>query len=48
LDFLQVISPDMGFSNVVTQEDGPEIDGDLSQLTGGAIKSFACNLVRSK
>ncbi|WJX78243.1 hypothetical protein P8452_61489 [Trifolium repens] len=44
---LQVISPGMGFSNVVTQEDGPEIDGDLSQLTGGAIKSFACNLVRS-
>ncbi|KAK2448653.1 2-oxoglutarate (2OG) and Fe(II)-dependent oxygenase superfamily protein [Trifolium repens] len=44
---MAVISPGMGFSNVVTQEDGPEIDGDLSQLTGGATKSFACNLVRS-
>ncbi|WJX37602.1 sucrose-phosphate synthase [Trifolium repens] len=44
---MAVISPGMGFRNVVTQEDGPEIDGDLSQLTGGATKSFACNLVRS-
>lgn len=25
----------MDFSNVETQEDGPEVDGELSQLTGG-------------
>ena len=25
----------MDFSNVVIQEDGPEIDGELAQLTGG-------------
>ncbi|MCI48852.1 sucrose-phosphate synthase, partial [Trifolium medium] len=30
-----VIPPGMDFSNVVIQEDGPEVDGDLSQLTGG-------------
>lgn len=26
----------MDFSNVVPQEDGPEVDGELSQLTAGA------------
>lgn len=36
MEFLQVIPPGMDFSNVVIQEDGPEVDGDLSQLTGGA------------
>jgi len=25
----------MDFSNVVTQEDGPEVDGELTQLTRG-------------
>jgi len=35
MEFLQVIPPGMDFSNVVIQEDGPEVDGDLSQLTGG-------------
>ncbi|GAU12334.1 hypothetical protein TSUD_252850 [Trifolium subterraneum] len=33
---MAVIPPGMDFSNVVAQEDGLEIDGDLSQLTGGA------------
>lgn len=32
---MAVIPPGMDFSNVVTQEDGPEVDGELSQLTGG-------------
>ncbi|XP_045787062.1 probable sucrose-phosphate synthase 3 [Trifolium pratense] len=32
---MAVIPPGMDFSNVVIQEDGPEVDGDLSQLTGG-------------
>jgi hypothetical protein len=36
MEFPQVIPPGMDFSNVVIQEDGPEVDGDLSQLTGGA------------
>lgn len=26
----------MDFSNVVIQEDGPEVDGELTQLTSGA------------
>lgn len=35
-NFLQVIPPGMDFSNVVIQEeDGPEIDGELAQLSGG-------------
>lgn len=33
---MAVIPPGMDFSSVVIQEDGPEVDGDLSQLTGGA------------
>lgn len=34
--FMQVIPPGMDFSNVVAQEDGPEVDGELTQLIGGA------------
>ncbi|XP_021801925.1 probable sucrose-phosphate synthase 2 [Prunus avium] len=30
-----VIPPGMDFSNVVVQEDAPEVDGELNQLTGG-------------
>ncbi|ONI28761.1 hypothetical protein PRUPE_1G159700 [Prunus persica] len=30
-----VIPPGMDFSNVVVQEDAPEVDGELTQLTGG-------------
>ncbi|CAI8586785.1 unnamed protein product [Vicia faba] len=30
---MAVIPPGMDFSNVVRQEDGPEVDGDLAQLT---------------
>lgn len=33
---MQVIPPGMDFSNVVAQEDGPEVDGELTQLIGGA------------
>ncbi|KAK7276757.1 hypothetical protein RIF29_17903 [Crotalaria pallida] len=33
---MAVIPPGMDFSNVVSQEDGPEVDGDLTQLTSGA------------
>ncbi|TKY57214.1 sucrose-phosphate synthase 3 [Spatholobus suberectus] len=33
---MAVIPPGMDFSNVVIQEDGPEIDGELTQLTSGA------------
>ncbi|KAK7300157.1 hypothetical protein RJT34_10993 [Clitoria ternatea] len=32
---MAVIPPGMDFSNVVIQEDGPEVDGDLTQLTSG-------------
>ncbi|KAG4964434.1 hypothetical protein JHK85_039409 [Glycine max] len=32
---MAVIPPGMDFSNVVTQEDGPEVDGELTQLTRG-------------
>lgn len=32
---LQVIPPGMDFSNVVNQEELPEADGELGQLTGG-------------
>lgn len=31
-----VIPPGMDFSNVEAQEDGPEVDGELTQLIGGA------------
>ncbi|XP_030507407.2 probable sucrose-phosphate synthase 3 [Cannabis sativa] len=34
-----VIPPGMDFSNVVTQDDGPEVDGELTQLTGGIDES---------
>jgi len=30
---LQVIPPGMDFSNVMSQEDGPEADGEIFQLT---------------
>nr|KYP73343.1 Sucrose-phosphate synthase 2 [Cajanus cajan] len=33
---MAVIPPGMDFSNVVIQEDGPEVDGELTQLTSGA------------
>ncbi|KAE9614832.1 hypothetical protein Lal_00036052 [Lupinus albus] len=33
---MAVIPPGMDFSNVVNQEEGPEVDGDLTQLTSGA------------
>ncbi|XP_015958854.1 probable sucrose-phosphate synthase 2 [Arachis duranensis] len=33
---MAVIPPGMDFSNVVTQEDGPEVDGDLAQLTSSS------------
>ncbi|XP_027331598.1 probable sucrose-phosphate synthase 2 isoform X1 [Abrus precatorius] len=33
---MAVIPPGMDFSNVVVQEDGPEVDGELSQITNGA------------
>lgn len=33
---LQVIPPGMDFSNVVVQEDGPEVDGELATLIGGS------------
>ena len=32
---MQVIPPGMDFSNVVVQEDSPEVDGELTQLIGG-------------
>ncbi|XP_061350177.1 probable sucrose-phosphate synthase 3 [Gastrolobium bilobum] len=32
---MAVIPPGMDFSNVVIQEDGPDVDGELAQLTGG-------------
>lgn len=31
----QVIPPGMDFSNVVAQEDTPEVDGELTSLIGG-------------
>lgn len=31
----QVIPPGMDFSNVVVQEDTPEVDGELTSLIGG-------------
>jgi len=34
-NFLQVIPPGMDFSNVMSQEDGPEADGEIFQLTAG-------------
>ncbi|XP_010522392.1 PREDICTED: probable sucrose-phosphate synthase 3 isoform X2 [Tarenaya hassleriana] len=33
---MAVIPPGMDFTNVVVQEDTPEVDGELSALTGGA------------
>lgn len=36
MEYMQVIPPGMDFSNVVVQDDGPEVEGDLSQLTRGA------------
>lgn len=36
--FPQVIPPGMDFSNVVIQEDCPDVDGELAQLTGGGVE----------
>ncbi|AES70069.2 putative sucrose-phosphate synthase [Medicago truncatula] len=35
---MAVIPPGMDFSNVVIQEDCPDVDGELAQLTGGGVE----------